>query len=127
MKIIEDEKEAELQRLKLEEGLKIDGLTDKGQFTSFEINWVDCLATYTEAKTKAIELFEQDYDDRLFFLGSSRDLIRGKPQLIHENMQRIPVVRKTTKIIRKKDSEDYLVRYFFLDDTFDKRYDGKIN
>jgi hypothetical protein len=128
MKIIEDEKEAELKKLKLQESLEVDQLTDKGQFTSFEINWVDWLESYGDAKGRAIDLFNQDYDDRLFFLASFRDKIKGKPQLIHENIQRIPVIRRTFRTIKdSKGKEDYEKRHFFFDDIFDKRYDGKVS
>lgn len=127
IKLIEDEVEAELIKKKFEEEFIIDKNTDKGQFTSLEINWLDWIESYEEGKNRAIDLFNQDYDDRLFFLGSSKDRIKGKPQLIHENVQRIPVIRKIFKVLKNKGEDDkYVTKYLFLDDPFDKRYDGKV-
>lgn len=126
-KIILDEEEANKVKLKLDEDLSIDKTLDKGEFTSFEINWVDWIECYHEAKNRAIDLFQQDYDDRLVFLASSRDMIKGKPQLIHENFQRIPLVRKIMSVKKIKGEDDkYITEYKFLDDIFDKRYGGKI-
>ena len=127
VKIIDSEEEAKLAHKKFEEDLTIDKLTDKGQFSSFEINWVDWGKNYEECKNKAFDLFTQDYDDRLFFLASYQDKLRGKPQLIHENIQRIPVLRKVTRIIKRGKDEEYQKKYLFLDDSYDKRYDGKLN
>jgi len=127
IKLIESEEEAEKSRLKFEEELTVDKSTDKGKFTSFEINWVDWLENYLEAKNRNIDLFQQDYDNRLFFLASHKDTIKGKPQLIHENFQRIPLIRKVWKVKTKKgEDESYETKYKFLDDEFDKRYGGKV-
>jgi hypothetical protein len=127
IKLIDSEEEAEKVKAKLEESLKIDPTTDKGQFSSFEINWVDWMKCYGDAKNGAITLFQQDYDNRLFFLASYNDKIKGKPQLIHENLQRIPLIRKTWRVKKVKGEEDkYITNYKFIDDPFDRRYDGKI-
>jgi len=127
MKIIDSEDEANKAKQILEEDMSIDKTMDKGEFTSFEINWVDWIECYHEAKTRAIDLFGQDYDNRLFFLASSKDNIRGKPQLIHENYQRIPLVRKITSVKKAKgEDEQYVTEYKFIDDIFDKRYGGEI-
>ncbi len=126
-KIILDEDEAQKARLKLDEELKIDKFTEKGEFTSFEINWVDWIECYHEAKNRAIDLFHKDYDDRLVFLASSRDKIKGKPQLIHENYQRIAMVRKITRVKKESNGKDTpITEYKFIDDIFDKRYGGII-
>jgi len=126
MKLL-SESDANKARKILEEDMSVDKTMDKGEFTSFEINWVDWIECYHEAKTRAIDLFVQDYDNRLFFLASSKDKIRGKPQLIHENYQRIPLVRKITSVKKANGKdEQYVTEYKFLDDIFDKRYGGKI-
>jgi hypothetical protein len=126
MKIISDDKEAELKRLKFEESLGVDPITEKGEYTSFEINWVDWIKTYEEAKNKTTQILSEEIDERLVFLASDKDKIYGKPQLIHENIQRIPLLRETLKIQRKKGEDDqYIKRMIFIDDPYDKRYDGK--
>lgn len=126
-KIILDDEEAGKAKRKLEEDMSLDKTMDKSQYTSFEINWVDWMEGYHEAKNRTIDLFHQDYDDRLFFLASHKDKIKGKPQLIHENFQRIPLIRKTIKTEKiKGEDTKYIKEYKFVDDMFDKRYGGKI-
>ncbi len=41
-------------------------------------------------------------------------------------MQKITLMRRIFKIIRKKGGEDYMTNIKFLDDHFDKRYDGVV-
>lgn len=125
--LIDNEEVAQLAKQKLDEELSVDKTMDKGQYTSFEINWIDWIKDYHESKNRTIDLFHQDYDNRLFFLASYKDKLRGKPQLIHENFQRIPLIRKIM-VTKKEKGEDtaYITEYKFIDDLFDKRYGGKI-
>jgi len=126
MKVIDDPKAAELAKLKLQESMEIDPLTDKGEYSSLEINWVDWLKNYGDAKNRADQVISEGEDDRLVFLASDKDKIYGKPQLIHENIQRIPLLRRTLRIKKVKGVDDqYIKQLKFIDDTYDKRYDGK--
>lgn len=128
IKLIESQEEAELVKLKFNEGLTLDPLLDKAEFSSFEINWVDRFSCYGECKNACIDLFQKDDgDDRLFFIGHNKDMVKGKPQLIHETIQRIPLVRRIWKLIKKPNQgEDYETTYKFIDEPFDRRYAGKI-
>jgi len=88
-------------------------------------------------KKKQINILEGDFFDtwdkvkghtintckdkgELYFLAHNKDKISGKPQLIVDTMQQLPVL---TMAIKTKDGED-LVSYKFIDDRYDRRYDG---
>lgn len=79
------------------------------------------------------EKFEIDeiprWDDK-FFLAHSRDTIIGKPQLVDQNMKRIPLVRMTTQIHKEgkgDNKEEWRTpKYVFFDERYDKRYDGAL-
>ena len=58
--------------------------------------------------------------DKWFFLAHSNDEIEGKPQLVHDVMQRIPLVRLTSKINKEgfgKDKVEWKTpKYIFFDE-----------
>lgn len=66
--------------------------------------------------------------DKWFFLIHGNDSIEGKPQLVHDVMKRILLIRLTSKIHsegRGKDKEVWKTpKYIFVDERYDKRYDG---
>ena len=66
--------------------------------------------------------------DKWFFLAHDNDEIEGKPQLIHDVMQKIPLIRLTSKInvegFGKNKTEYKTPKYIFFDERYDKRYDG---
>jgi len=100
-------------------------------YTSTEINWDD-----TESDWEKCKFYNKIMNDkfetqtggaaRLVFLAHSRNKARGKPQLIHQTIQKIPVIKKVEKHIKAKNPENdkTIVCYKFIDDSFDKRYDG---
>jgi len=61
-----------------------------------------------------------------FFLSHAKNTIKGKPQLIEAVQKKIPLVRLVEKKIDMgRGRTEYEDDYFFFDDKFDKRYDGK--
>jgi len=68
--------------------------------------------------------------EKWFFLAHNNDEIEGKPQLVHDVMQRIPLIKLTSKINKegtgKNKVEWKTLRYLFFDERYDKRYDGAL-
>jgi hypothetical protein len=66
--------------------------------------------------------------EKWFLLAHSKNEIEGKPQLVHDVMQTIPLIRLTSKIHKEKlkgELFEYKTpRYLFFDERYDKRYDG---
>jgi hypothetical protein len=101
------------------------------EYTSKKINWCDELECWDQCKAKNLEINAKNNDvgaQRMIFLAHSRDTISGKPQLIHQTIQKIPVLKKVEKYIKSKnpDNDKFLTFFKHLDDPFDKRYDGNI-
>ena len=119
-----DEEQIQLDRKKLIEQLEKPLIDENSEnYTSYEINWVDNANTWEEVKNLANKFM--NHENRLAFVGHSKDIIKGKPQLIHQTIQRMPVVRKIMKKITKKDkTEDFGIFIKYLGDRYDKRYDG---
>jgi hypothetical protein len=112
---IEQEKHLEKMQTAMEEGTK--------EFTSFEINWIPEREDY-----KSVKEYNKDCiynSNRLFLLAHSKDSIKGKPQLIQSTIQRIPMIRKIEKYVEDNQGHGKLLTlYKFIDDRFDRRYDG---
>jgi hypothetical protein len=126
VKIIKDEERAEFLKKRLEEEMTYCDEKTR-EYTCFEINWDDEEPYWEKIKQKNINLLNDLNNTNVFFLASCKEKIRGKPQLIHETMQRIPVIRNIQKIVVKKGELDKTVRQWkFLDDNYDKRYDGQL-
>ena len=120
------DKEADVARLKLEEEMTLDVEDDTKEFSSYEINWKSSLKTFGEAAGFMTDCFAREEKSRLFFIAHDNDTIVGKPQLIHETIQRVPMIRKVTKIIKKGSNEEFLTQYKFINERVDKRYDGRL-
>ncbi len=111
-----------------------------------EINWIDepfwINAGWDGLKGKMKKIWghkKKFIDDKTkwFFLAHSGDTIKGKPQLVFETMQRIPLFRKATKTMKETKEEQtkeggiVLVKveteiqsFYAFDEKFDKRHDG---
>lgn len=130
MKIFETQEEADKAKqqfyeqvgLSLEEG-------DIKNYTSQDINWDINCNDWNDAKYKAKNLITQSTEEykRLIFLGSTKEVIEGKPQLVHQTLQRIACVRKVTRNDGTKAKPEFVTEIKFLDEKYDKRYDGKEN
>lgn len=124
-----DEEDAKKAKIFLEESLKLDPTKDSSQFSSNKINWIDSNARdYNEIKSYNSEVMNNEDNKRLFLLLSPIDEIKGKPQLIHENIQRIPMIRYISKKTRadKDGNYDIIYKKYFINDSYDKRYNGEI-
>ena len=121
------EEQLELTRKKLLEQLERPTI-EPLLYTHHAINWIDEASDWKQ--TKEINLEAMNRHVNLIFLSHAKDTIKGKPQLVHQTIQRIPLVKKIEKTIKKTDENtnkiyyDTLIQYKFIDDRFDKRYDG---
>lgn len=127
MKEFLTEPEAEFAKNRLEEEMSQDTKEETLEYTAYDINWRKKFKTWEECKNEMHNPITDYYDDRLFFVAHDNDKIIGKPQLIHETIQRMPMIRKTTKIEKRKGEDDkFISQLKFIDDRIDKRYDGKV-
>jgi len=85
-----------------------------------QINWVDGDYLCSWARIKPYLINRLKEANNLFFIAHSRDEIIGKPQMISETKASIPLVMKVEKI----DGGEAIIQYKFIDDRYDKRYDG---
>jgi hypothetical protein len=123
VKLFETEEEAKKEQEKFFEQMQTGLEEETKKFTSLEINWIPEKENYKEVKRLNLDCFS--YSDRLFLLAHSKDIIKGKPQLIQGTIQRIPMLRKVEKYKEdKKGHIERLIQYKFIDDRYDKRYDG---
>jgi len=86
------------------------------------INWIEdnFFNSWNKIKGKNIKQLKQD-GEKMFLLLNSSDTIKGKPQLIQDIKQTIPLITK----VEKKDKEGEIsITYKFIDDRYDRRYDG---
>jgi len=118
-----------------------------------EINWIDdpfwISAGWDGIKGKMKKAwghkreYVEENKTKWFFLAHSGDTIKGKPQLVFQTMQRIPLFRKAIKneeeiekdekgnIIlndkgkpKKTGNEIEIQSFYAFDESFDKRHDG---
>ena len=91
-----------------------------GKYSPYVINWVDdeYLCSWTRIKPFLTNRLKEGED--LFMMAHSKDEIIGKPQLVSEVKSSLPLVLKVKKI----EDEKEVIRYKFIDDRYDKRYDG---
>lgn len=122
IKLLSDE-EAKVAKAKLEEQYALE--EDESKYSSKEINWIDSLNNFEEAKEKTIRALSKS--QRLFILGSTKDKIVGRPQLNGTTLNTIVVLKKVQKVLtnRKDGLDDIATSFKFMDDSFDKRYDGQ--
>ena len=115
-----------LKRKKLLEKLEQPLVDEKSpDYTTYEINWIENAKTWKEVKNKNIDFLNME--SRFVALAHYNDVCKGKPQLIHQTVQRIPLIRKIQKTQKatKVEAEKLLTQWKFLDDKYDKRYDGQ--
>lgn len=125
-KIFENEEEAELAKKKLYEHMQTVLESNSKNFTSFEINWIDNFDCYEIIKRKNLDLISEIGFERLFLIAHSKDSIKGKPQLVHQTIQRIPMIKRVDKQVKDRETGALVtsVKLKFIDDNYDKRYDG---
>jgi hypothetical protein len=88
------------------------------------IVWDSEVNYYNDAKLKTKDVVHSDGD--LFMVASTKDVVVGKPQINGTTMNRIVVLRRVEKINRDKyGKEEYIYQLKFMDDSYDRRYDGK--
>ena len=122
MKLFESEEEAEIKKKQLIESMEHCDEEETREYTSLEINWDSKCQYWDEVKVKNIELMDQPENKKIFFMAHTNETIKGKPQLIHQTIQRIPLL----KLCQKTEKEDgkitgYSTKCFFIDDRYDKR------
>lgn len=128
MKFLPEDKADKIMQ-EFEESLTTDPTIDSSQYTSTAINWVDNLKNWNDCKDVAKNMMGElkDEQGRFIFLAHNKDTIEGKPQLVHQTIKNVTLLRRIFKIIRKEGEETkYLTLFKFLDETFDKRYDGNL-
>lgn len=98
-------------------------------YESHKMNWIegDYWKDWDGVKGHMKKLWKDwEGDHKWIFLGHSKDTIRGKPQLIEQVQKKIPLVRLVSKKMEiGRGIVEYEDDYIFIDDKFDKRYDGK--
>lgn len=89
-----------------------------------EINWTNDLYynSWKRLKQKTKAEIKKDPDHKLFFLAHEFDNIEGKPQLLEQTRQLIPLVTKLWKKDSKTQEETY--NFKLIDEPIDKRSDG---
>ncbi len=92
-------------------------------YTRHEINWIEG-DSWEKVKKQNIDFLIKE--KRLVVLAHYQDKCRGKPQLIHQTIQRIPLIKRTERVKHNKEGETIFTQYKFLDDPYDKRFDGRI-
>ena len=85
------EEQLELTRKKLLEQLERPTI-EPLLYTHHAINWIDEASDWKQ--TKEINLEAMNRHVNLIFLSHAKDTIKGKPQLVHQTIQRIPLVKK---------------------------------
>ena len=80
VKLFETEEEAKKEQDKFFETMQTGLEEETKKFTSLEINWIPEKENYKEVKRFNLDCFS--YSNRLFLLAHSKDIIKGKPQLI---------------------------------------------
>ena len=126
--LIDSDEEAELVKKQLERKISNDPLIKPSEYSKDKINWIDGFKSYGEVKAKNKEVVGDSND--LVLLASPINKVEGKPQLIHENIQRIMMVKRAVKIETVRDGygnikgEQYTTQQLFIDEKYDKRSDG---
>lgn len=121
MKLIDSEEEAEKLKNQFIERLYNENIREANEYISNEINWIckNDIKTYEDCKIYNDILINRN-NNKLLLILSPIDIIRGKAQLIHENKQNIPMVRKT----QKETGDKLIIKTKFVGDSYDKRFDG---
>ena len=95
----------------------------KIKYLQTEINWDDTLEDFNEARLKTQA---KCFNAPLFIIGSTKDIIIGRPQLNGNSKNKIILLRKITKIKKEKNGEEqFITSLKFMNERYDARYDGK--
>jgi len=123
-----DEEEAMEAKQKLDHEMKVDPLEEIKDYIPGKINWSDNFETWEDCKNKSSEIMRKDNYDNAILIAHSRDEIVGKPQLIHTTIKKVTLLKKVLKYKTDKYGErETHIQIKFLDDSFDKRYDGHVD
>lgn len=93
-------------------------IEDERSYVFNKINWIETKDSWKELKEKTKDLINKK--QKILFIGNSNQKIEGKAQLISETIQRIPLIRRVERI----QDKILHIEYKFLDDRFDRRYNG---
>lgn len=127
--LFENDEAAKIAKEKLDEQLELDPLEADRGLTRKEINWVEDkqYKVWDDVKFKAKQLMSEENNVRNLFLAHSKDVICGKPQLVHTTMKTIVLLKKVVKFDREtKGNETIQTDWKFIDEHYDKRYDGNL-
>jgi hypothetical protein len=122
--LTEEQKEQEFAKFKKDE---INWLNNKFYDTWDKVkgHWHNIVRPDTKQE---IPVDESPKIEKWFFLSHENDRIEGKPQLVHDVMQRIPLIRLTSKMnsysFKGIKIEWKTPKYLMFDQRYDKRYDG---
>ncbi len=82
----------------------------------------DFYDTWEKVKGHVVNLMNKNEDNKMLFGTHVKDVIYGKPQLVYDTIQNIPVVIKIGKIDKK--TKEVIESYKFFDDSYNRRDDG---
>ncbi len=113
----------EEKRKERQEKRELEEKESKVKYSQSEINWDDSLNNFNEARLKTQS---KCFDAPLFIIGSTKDIIIGKPQLNGNSKNKIVLLRRITKIKKDKNGEEqFITSLKFMNERYDARYDGK--
>lgn len=116
--------EEELEKSKKEFSKTMNAFAEEYKDSVDGIVWDSEINRYNEAKIKTKDVVHCDTD--LFMIASTKDIVVGKPQINGSTKNRIVILRRVEKINRDKfGQENYVYQLKFMDDSYDRRYDGK--
>lgn len=82
------------------------------------------LGEWEVLKNRMREIFLGNEDSDLFFIAHKEDEIVGKPQRLSEVKQKVVLLTQARKHLLHLGENVYKDKYIFLDENYDKRYDG---
>ncbi len=142
MKEFLSEEESKLVKDKLKQEMVLDPTKDSSKLLSGRINWIEDPTAIANQDFNWRDLEGDDWlkiklimkdlmrvENRLIFISHDMDTIYGKPQLVHQTLQRITLITKTVKVKKDRDGDDekFIHEWKFIDDRLDKRYDGNMD
>ncbi len=123
-----DEEEASKAKQQLDHEMTIDPMEDLEEYIPGRINWSDNFKSWDDCKDEAVKLMEINNHEHAIFIAHARNEIIGKPQLIHTSIKKVTLMKKVFKYKTAADgTQEKHIQTKFLDDSFDKRYDGNID
>ena len=82
------------------------------------------LGNWEDLKNHMKGLFLGNEKEGLFFIAHKEDEIVGKPQRLYEVKQKVVLLTQARKKFSNPYNEGFKDSYIFLDENYDKRYDG---